>query len=81
MQPRQVKMSSNGNALDKTRAATPGADFSAMEDWLGLETAAHIAMPRRAAVVAWCEAHAGPILVGANVLLWGSVVCGVQFGG
>lgn len=45
------------------------------DDWLALAPE-----PSHAPVVMWCEAHAAVILGSANLLLWGAVACGFQFG-
>ena len=44
------------------------------DDWLALELA-----PRNA-VIGWCENHPGLALVGANLVLWGAIICGFHFG-
>lgn len=46
----------------------------ASEDWLAVDYS------EPGTVVAWCEAHAGLILLSANLVLWGSVACGFHFG-
>ncbi len=63
-------MTIHGNSMEQILPAqTEGS-----EDWLQLDHAP------RTVIVGWCESHAGLILLGANVLLWGGVACGFHFG-
>lgn len=66
-------MTTNGKS---ETACEPTVHFDG--DWLAMDHTADL--PGRGPVVAWCEAHAGLILMGANVALWGAVACGFHFG-
>lgn len=72
-------MSFHGNSLEQASVATPDseASFRVMDDWLRLEiehTDPGLILPNRAAVVAWCENHAGAIVLLANTFLWAPLV-------
>lgn len=72
-------MSFHGNRLEQAPVAASDSEaaFRVMDDWLRLEiehTNPGLILPSRAVVVAWCENHAGAIMVLANTVLWTPLV-------
>jgi hypothetical protein len=70
-------MSSNGLNEVESAADETEAGYRIMDEWLRIEeerVAPGFLLPSQDVVVAWCEKHAGAILLSANALLWAPIV-------
>lgn len=62
---------------------TEEASFHLLDEWLRIEmehTDPGFILPDRAAVVAWSEQHAVPVLLFASLAVWGPVISAICFG-